>query len=126
MAVQPEMGQPERAASEVLRLKQAEAALRRRLAPLLDEYLITLEHWQVLAALQEHPGIRMTELAEFAAVPPASLTRHVDRLAELALVVRRIDPGDRRRAVVALSRRGEQLAARLMAAEAGAQLRLRS
>lgn len=121
MAVQPEM-----AASEVLRLKQAEAALRRRLAPLLEEHLITLEHWQVLAALEEHPGVRMTDLAEFAAVTPASLTRHVDRLAELALVVRRIDSRDRRRAVVALSMRGEELAARLRHAEAGSHLRLRS
>lgn len=118
--------QPAVAASEVLRLKQAEAALRRRMAPLLEEHLITLEHWQVLAALEERPGIRMTELAEFAAVPPASLTRHVDRLVELALVVRRIDSRDRRRAVVALSLRGEELAASLRSAEAGVHLRLRS
>ncbi|MET1037947.1 MAG: MarR family transcriptional regulator [Aeromicrobium sp.] len=101
------------ATSVTLRLKQAELALRRTLEHVLDDEQITFEHWQVLAALLEQPGLRMTDLAEAAVLPAATLTRHVDRLVERALVIRRIDPGDKRRAVVALSTRGERLATRL-------------
>jgi DNA-binding MarR family transcriptional regulator len=39
---------------------------------------------------------------------------------ELALVIRRVDAGDKRRAVAALSARGAALAERLTTAEAGA------
>lgn len=108
------------ASSATLRLKQAELALRRTLQPVLDAEQVTFEHWQVLAALLEQPGLRMTDLAEAAVLPAATLTRHVDRLVEQALVIRRIDPDDKRRAVVALSRRGEQLAARLSGMESEA------
>lgn len=103
--------------SESLRLKRAEQALRQRLRPLLAEYNIGFEHWLVLAALAESPGVRMSDLAEAAVLPPATLTRHVDRLVETALVVRRIDAEDRRIALVALSARGATLVAQLLAAE---------
>lgn len=99
--------------SATLRLKHAEQALRRAVGPVLVAEELTFEQWQVLAALLERPGLRMTDLAEFAVLPAATLTRHVDKLVERALVIRRIDPDDRRRAVVALSRLGESLALRL-------------
>lgn len=108
--------------SATLRLRRAEARLRRALGPLLSAEGITFEQWQVLAALRAQPGQTMTELAESAVLPAASLTRHVDRLAELALVVRRIDPADKRRVVVALSARGDALAGVLAEAEAGVDL----
>lgn len=107
--------------SESLRLKRAEQALRRRLQPLLTEYDIGFEHWLVLAALAETRGVRMSDLAEAAVLPPATLTRHVDRLVATALVVRRIDAEDRRIALVALSARGATLVAQLLAAEQRAQ-----
>jgi DNA-binding MarR family transcriptional regulator len=105
-----------------LRLKQAEHALRRSLEHELEAAHITFEHWQVLAALLVRPGLRMTELAEASVLPAATLTRHVDRLVEQALVIRRIDPDDKRRAVVALSSRGEQLAQRLRQLESRVEL----
>ena len=107
--------------SESLRLRRAEHALRRRLPPVLDEHEIGFEHWLVLAALAESPGLRMSDLAETSVLPPATLTRHVDRLIERALVVRRIDAEDRRIVLVALSSRGEGLAAQLLAVEEHAQ-----
>jgi DNA-binding MarR family transcriptional regulator len=103
--------------SESLRLKRAEQAMRRHLQPLLAEYDIGFDHWLVLAALAETPGVRMSDLAEAAVLPPATLTRHVDRLVETALVVRRVDAEDRRIALVALSTRGAALVAQLLAAE---------
>lgn len=108
-------------ASVTLRLKHAERALRRAVEPDLAAENLTFEHWQVLAALFEQPGLRMTDLAELAAVPAATLTRHVDHLVERALVVRRIDSADRRRALVALSARGERLASRVRDSEQAAE-----
>lgn len=103
--------------SSVLRLKRDERHLRTALAPVLAEHLITFEHWQVLAALHDEPGQRMTDLADNAVLPPATLTRHVDLLVNRALVVRRVDPSDRRRVAVALSTLGERLVAHGLEAE---------
>lgn len=104
-------------ASVTLRLKRAEVLVRQALKPTLDDAGISFEQWQVVAALLHEPGLGMTQLAEQAALPAASLTRHVDHLVDLALVIRRVDPSDKRRAVTALSARGVQLAARLADAE---------
>lgn len=100
-----------------LRHKHAEQVLRRAVDPVLSAEGLVFEQWQVLAALRERPGLRMTDLADFAVLPAATLTRHVDHLVERALVIRRIDPADRRRAVVALSVVGERLADRVSAIE---------
>jgi len=96
-----------------LRLKQAEHDLRRTMQPVLSGEGLIFEHWQILAVLAEQPGARMSDVAQAAFVAPATLTRYMDRLVEQALVVRRIDPQDKRSAVVALSVRGDALAARL-------------
>ena len=103
--------------SVMLQLKRAEHLLRSRLRPTLDDAGLSVEHWQILAALLAHPGMRMSDLAEAALLAPASLTRHVDRLVERAFVVRRIDVNDKRSLVVALSSMGQSLAERLEAVE---------
>ena len=59
----------------------------------------------------------MSAIADEAVLPAATLTRHMDHLVERAMVVRRIDPGDKRRVVAALSPMGEALAFRLRADE---------
>lgn len=105
--------------SLTLQIKQTEMALRHRLGPELTMAGVSFEQWQVLAALLIQPGQGMTELAESASLAPASLTRHVDKLVELALVVRRVDPNDKRRIAVALSTRGAGMAERIHAAELG-------
>jgi DNA-binding MarR family transcriptional regulator len=96
-----------------LRLKRAERTLRLELAPVLDAEYLLFEHWQIMAVLLARPGLRMSELAEAAVLPAASLTRHMDRLVERALVIRRIDPDDKRSIVAALSVMGQALAKRL-------------
>ena len=100
-------------ASLTLRLKHAEYELRRTMQPVLSGQGLLFEHWQIIAVLAERPGSRMSDIAQAAFLPPATLTRHMDRLVEQALVVRRIDPEDKRSAVVALSVLGANLAARL-------------
>ena len=106
--------------SVALRLKRAEQRLRASLDPALSREGLTFEHGQVLAALLQWPGLRMTELADAAVLPAATLTRHVDKLVSRALVIRRIDVDDKRRVVVALSNRGVDVAERLRELERAA------
>jgi DNA-binding MarR family transcriptional regulator len=107
--------------SLTLRLKRAEHLLRQRLKPALDAEGLHIEHWQILAVLVTRPGLRMSDLSEAAVLPPASLTRHVDKLVERALIIRRIDPNDKRSVVVALSAMGKAVAERLFAVERAAR-----
>ena len=104
-------------ASLLLLLKQAERRIELGLLPELDEFELTIEQWRVMSALYEEPGLPMTTLAEVAVLPPASLTRHVDKLVERGLVLRRTHPEDKRRVVTALSPVGTTVADRLRAAE---------
>jgi DNA-binding MarR family transcriptional regulator len=105
------------AAGLALLLKHAEHAVKQRLQPVLDECDLNLDHWRIMSVLLVQPGLTMTTIADAAVVPAATLTRLVDRLAEQAIIVRRIDDADKRRALVALSPRGETLAQRLRGAE---------
>ena len=100
-----------------LRLRQAEWAIRQAVQPMLDAEALSFEHWQLVAALRARPGMTMSELAQAAVVPPATVTRYIDALVGRALVVRRVDANDKRRVVVALSTRGTAVADRLAEAE---------
>lgn len=103
--------------SLAVRLRRAEAAIRARLLPLLVEHGLSMEHWRIIAVVDDHPGIGMSSVASAAVVPAATLTRHMDKLVELGIVVRHVDPADKRRVVLALSPRGHTLAAELRAEE---------
>jgi DNA-binding MarR family transcriptional regulator len=103
---------PGRAGLSLL-LKHADHTIRRRLQPLLDEVDLSLEHWRIMAVLLVQPGLRMSTIADAAVVPAATLTRLMDKLVERGIIVRHIDPADKRRVVAALSPRGETLATRL-------------
>ena len=103
--------------SEAVRLRQAESRLREHLEPRLRRAGLLMEHWRILAVIGDAPGIGMSSVATEAVVPAATLTRHTDRLVELGLVLRHVDPADRRRVVLSLSVRGQALAADLRAAE---------
>jgi DNA-binding MarR family transcriptional regulator len=105
------------AVSLLLQLKQAERRIELGLLPLLEEFELTIEQWRVMSALHDEPGQPMTTLAENAVLPPASLTRHVDKLVERGLVLRRIHHGDRRRVVAALSPVGLTVASRISGEE---------
>ena len=100
-----------------LLLKHADHTIRQRLQPLLDEVDLTLEHWRIMAVLLVQPGLRMSTVADAAVVPAATLTRLMDKLVERGVIVRHVDPADKRRVVAALSPRGEAIAMRLRAEE---------
>lgn len=106
-------GRPLASTSVAVQLRQAEALLRNRLLPVLAEHDLGMEHWRIIAVVDDHPGIGMTSLAVSAVVTAATLTRHTDKLVERGIVVRHIDSADKRRVVVALSPRGQAFAERL-------------
>ncbi len=118
---EPVTAAPARAGSLVVLLRSCEDTVRRRLQPLLDEAGLAAEHWRIMALLHDQPGLGAGAIARGAVLPSASVTRHVDRLVELGLVVRKVDPADRRRVVLALSRRGQALAERVLAEERGVE-----
>ncbi|WP_028923689.1 MarR family winged helix-turn-helix transcriptional regulator [Pseudonocardia acaciae] len=91
-------------------LAQAERTVAQRLESALRSAAeLTIEQWRVLALLADGLGHPMSEIAAFALVPPPTLTKIIDRLAERTLVYRRVDTQDRRRVLVFLSNRGAEL-----------------
>ncbi|MFE7227683.1 MarR family winged helix-turn-helix transcriptional regulator [Nocardioides sp. NPDC057577] len=96
-------------------LARAQRRIARVLAEAYADFDLTAEQWRVLSVLLDEPGQTMTRLADGAAVPAATLTRHVDRLAERGLVLRKVHAQDKRRAVVALSPVGASVAREIRA-----------
>jgi DNA-binding MarR family transcriptional regulator len=57
---------------------------------------VTRAQLTILARLERQPDLSQSELAAIAEVAPMTIARLVDRLEELGLVERRVDPKDRR------------------------------
>jgi DNA-binding MarR family transcriptional regulator len=93
----------------VLAISDAERRLTRRLAAVLAHHDCTVERWRALNLLAHGESHRMSELAEFTQLPPASLTRLVDGLVADNLVHRKPDPRDRRGVLVHITERGQTL-----------------
>ncbi|MFI6020289.1 MarR family winged helix-turn-helix transcriptional regulator [Streptomyces sp. NPDC051287] len=90
-------------------LSHAERRVVRRLAAVLAEEECTVEEWRVLSIVGDGRGHPMSEIAEFALMPAPSLTKLVDRMVAATLVHRRPDPHDRRRVLLYLTPRGDDL-----------------
>ena len=110
MAVRPQSATGE---ALVLAISDAERRLTRRLALVLAHHDCTVERWRALNLLAHGESHRMSELAEFTQLPPASLTRLVDGLVADNLVHRKPDPRDRRGVLVHITERGLALTAAL-------------
>ncbi|WP_328529843.1 MarR family transcriptional regulator [Nocardioides sp. NBC_00368] len=91
-------------------LARAQRRIERALAEAYADFDLTAEQWRILSVLLDEPGQTMSRLADGAALPAGTLTRHVDRLAERGLVLRKVHAEDKRRAVVALSPVGASVA----------------
>ncbi|WP_433605516.1 MarR family winged helix-turn-helix transcriptional regulator [Dactylosporangium sp. CA-139114] len=94
-------------------LTRAERLLSRRLTTILDVEGHSLDAWRVISLLSDGAGHHMTEIAEHAFLPPATLTKLVDHLVEDNLVYRRGDEIDRRRVRAHLTPRGRRLHQRI-------------
>lgn len=97
----------------LLAISDAERRLTRRLATVLAHHDCTVERWRALQLLAHGSSHRMSELAEFTQLPPASLTRLVDGLVADNLAHRKPDPRDRRGVLVHITERGQALTAAL-------------
>lgn len=72
-------------------------------------YDLTLAEWRVMMALAARPGITVTEIADWSGLHVMNVSRSVARLVRKGRVLREVDPADRRRALLRLSRRGTAL-----------------
>ncbi|MFC4468625.1 MarR family winged helix-turn-helix transcriptional regulator [Streptomyces xiangluensis] len=97
-------------------LTLVERSVVSRLGEALKAEGATLEEWRVLSFLGDGAGHAMTEIAEFALLSAPTLTKVVDRMVSLNLVLRRVDDADRRRVLVFASERGNDALGRWTAA----------
>jgi MarR family transcriptional regulator, transcriptional regulator for hemolysin len=70
--------------------------MRKRFEQNARDLGLTRSQCQVLAHLARHEGIQQSTLAEILEVEPITLTRIVDRLELMGLVMRQVHPTDRR------------------------------
>jgi DNA-binding MarR family transcriptional regulator len=80
----------------------------------LRNHGLSATEWRVLAALSEHDGVKMTELADLVLFKQPTLTKAIDRMERTQLVQRRTPDEDRRRTLVFLTERGRRVAAPLV------------
>jgi DNA-binding MarR family transcriptional regulator len=70
---------------------------------------LSLTQWRVMIVLASHPGIAAQEVALHTGLDKMSVSRAIAGLARRARIVRRLDPADKRRVLLALSAAGERL-----------------
>jgi DNA-binding MarR family transcriptional regulator len=77
-----------------------------RETPILAAHELSMWEYIVLASIASDPGLSQNELARISRRDSTRLIRHLDDLVARDLVVRDVDPGDRRRHVVRLTDSG--------------------
>jgi DNA-binding MarR family transcriptional regulator len=108
--------EPEESLAEVFRgvARQLRHQTQHTLAP----WEVTPAQARALGVLTRHGSMRLGTLSEYLRIAPRSATEVVDALEEARLVERSPDPDDRRATLVALTGRGEEVAAGIRAARA--------
>ncbi len=85
-------------------------------ARLRTEFNTTLPRFDLMAQLERHPGgLNMSELSQRLMVTGGNVTGITDQLEREGLVVREVDPADRRAYAVKLTATGRKLFAKLAA-----------
>src|SRR5262245_61897752 len=73
------------------------------------EFNTSMARFDVLAQLERFPdGLTMSELSRRLIVSNGAITGLVDKLMQAGMVIRRLDPSDRRSAIVRLTRKGRE------------------
>jgi DNA-binding MarR family transcriptional regulator len=94
-------------------LAQADYLLTKAFSCALRRYGLQYREWRVLAALRDHDGQKMAELAKRTLYKPSALTHAIDRMEERGYVERRSSRGDQRAFKVFLTRHGQRTVAPL-------------
>jgi DNA-binding MarR family transcriptional regulator len=89
-------------------LSAVERVVSEQMRSALEPYGLDLEEWRVLELLSDGEGHTMAETADFAVLPPPSLTKVVNRLVSNNLVHRRTGTVDRRQVLIRHTTRGLQ------------------
>jgi DNA-binding MarR family transcriptional regulator len=92
--------------------------LRHQTQQALAPWDVTPSQARALGVLTRHGPVRLGALSEHLRIAPRSATEVVDSLATAGLVERRPDPADRRATLVAVTARGDAVAAGIRAARA--------
>jgi DNA-binding MarR family transcriptional regulator len=92
-------------------LAQAAELLTAAFSRELTRYGLPHREWRVLAALRDHDGQRMSDLAKHSLYKPSALTYAIDRMERSGLVERRSSPGERRAVRVFLTKHGQRTVA---------------
>jgi DNA-binding MarR family transcriptional regulator len=85
-------------------------AIARRYAKAFD---LTIPEWRVIAVLGRRPGLTAKEVTEATEMDKVAVSRAVARTRRARRVASRADPEDARRQLLALTREGESLHARI-------------
>jgi DNA-binding MarR family transcriptional regulator len=94
--------------SELFQFVTGARQISRTINAILAEDGLREDLWRVMHALAGCPGLLMGEIAEAVAVSNATVTRLVNELVDAGLVYRKPGIDDGRKAVVFLSRRGQE------------------
>lgn len=71
-------------------------------------YSITIDQWLILKVLMENPGIMQQEVAELVFKDNASITRIIDLLVKSNYLKRTVNPKDKRKSNLKVTRAGEK------------------
>lgn len=93
-------------------LSLVERSINQRLDDVLKAYGSSTEQWRILSLLVERGGCPMNVVGDYALMLPPKLSKLIDRMVSMNLVLRRPDEQDRRRVLVAASPRGREALAR--------------
>lgn len=74
-----------------------------------SQFNITPDQWQVLDIIVNHKDIKYSEIAMVSGKDIASVNRIIDLLNQKGYVSRQTDPNNRRRVILGISSRGEQV-----------------
>jgi DNA-binding MarR family transcriptional regulator len=89
-------------------LTLVERRMAARLATALNSAGCGIDEWRVMTLLADGRGHSMSEIADYALLPPPTLTKLIDRMVSANRVYRRADDADRRRVLVFLTQRGRE------------------
>lgn len=109
------------------RLARAAAVATRPLQAQADKvHQVTLGEWRLLALLEAHPGLTVTQAAEALGLDKMAVSRAADGLSRRRRLQRHEDPADQRRSRLFLTGAGHALAAAVAAAGQAEEERLRA
>jgi len=102
-------------------LAQGGSQARHLWTEVIAQFHVSPSQSKVLRALSESGPVGQRQLAQLIDVDPRNAVPLVDSLAERGLLAREVDPDDRRRRVLTLTARGQQVATELASVAASVE-----